>query len=99
MSGPSVSRKGKTCCCLSWKEYHDFFALFMTIDQAHHIYNIQLTENVFQYNLFLSTFSTAAPTFWIMHQQAPVGILLSQFEVVLVFLPNKLPELDQIVFG
>ncbi len=33
----------------------------MTIDPAHHVYNIQLTENVFQWNLFISKFSSAAP--------------------------------------
>ncbi len=33
----------------------------MIIDPAHHIYNIQLAENVFQGNLFLSKFSSAAP--------------------------------------
>ncbi len=33
----------------------------MTIDPAHHIYNIQLTENVFEWNLFISKFSSAAP--------------------------------------
>ncbi len=31
----------------------------MTIDPAHHIYSIQLTENVFQWNLFISNISGA----------------------------------------
>ncbi len=34
----------------------------MTINPEHHIYNIRLTENVFQQNLFISNFSSAAPT-------------------------------------
>ncbi len=34
----------------------------MTIYPAHHTYNIQLSENVFQSNLFISKFSIAAPT-------------------------------------
>jgi hypothetical protein len=33
----------------------------MTIYPAHHTYNIQLTENVFQSNLFASKLSIAAP--------------------------------------
>ncbi len=33
----------------------------MTLDPAHHIYNIQFTENVFQWNLFISKFSSVAP--------------------------------------
>ncbi len=33
----------------------------MTIDPAHHIYKIQLNENVFLWNLFISKFSSAAP--------------------------------------
>ena len=33
----------------------------MTIDPTHHIYNIQLTKNVFKWNLFISKFSSAAP--------------------------------------
>ncbi len=40
-----------------------FFTFFlMTIYPAHHIYNIQLTENVFQSNLLVLQFSIAAPT-------------------------------------
>ncbi len=41
-----------------------FFLTFflMTIDPAHHIYNIQLTENVFEWNLFISKFSSADPS-------------------------------------
>ena len=39
----------------------DFFTFFlMTIDPAHLIYNIQLTENVFYGNSFISKFSIAA---------------------------------------
>ncbi len=38
-----------------------FYCFLMTIDPTHHIYNIQLTENVFQWNLFISKFSSAAP--------------------------------------
>ncbi len=39
-----------------------FFTFFLfTIDPAHHIYNIHLTENVFEWNLFISKFSSAAP--------------------------------------
>ncbi len=33
----------------------------MTIDPAHHIYNIQLAEYAFQWFLFISKFSSAAP--------------------------------------
>ncbi len=33
----------------------------MTFDPAHHIYNIQLAENAFQWNLCISKFSSAAP--------------------------------------
>ncbi len=32
----------------------------MSIDPVHHIYNIQLTENVIQWNLFISIFSSVA---------------------------------------
>ncbi len=40
-----------------------FFTFFLiTIDPAHHIYNIQLAENAFQWNLFISKFSSAAPS-------------------------------------
>ena len=40
-----------------------FFTFFlMTINPTHHIYNIQLIENVFRWNLFISKFSIAAPT-------------------------------------
>ncbi len=39
-----------------------FFTFFlMNIDPAHHIHNIQLTENVIQWNLFISKFSRVAP--------------------------------------
>jgi hypothetical protein len=44
------------------KGCHDFFTFFLiTFDQVHHIYNIQFTENEFKRNVFLSTFSSAAP--------------------------------------
>jgi hypothetical protein len=40
-----------------------FFTFFlMTIDPAHHIYNIQLTKKLFSWNLLISKFSSAAPT-------------------------------------
>ncbi len=35
----------------------------MNIDKGHLIYNIQITENVFQWNLFFSKFSNAAPNY------------------------------------
>ncbi len=36
----------------------------MTIYPAYHIYNVQLTENVFKRNLFISKLSSAAPIYW-----------------------------------
>ena len=39
-----------------------FLLFLMTINPTHHIYNIQLIKNVFQWNLFISKFSSAAPT-------------------------------------
>ncbi len=40
-----------------------FFNFFLTtIDPAHYIYNIQHTENLFQWNLLILKFSSAAPT-------------------------------------
>ncbi len=39
-----------------------FFTFFlMNFDPAHHTYNIQLTENIFEWHLFISKFSSAAP--------------------------------------
>ncbi len=41
-----------------------FFTFFvMTIDPAHHIYSIKIIENLFQWNLFISKFSSAAPIY------------------------------------